>query len=248
MKHTDRIAKRLFDLGASLAGLLLLCPLMLVVAVLVRGSSSGPVFFVQTRVGRWGRTFRCVKFRTMFMAAEAQGFVTTAADARITPVGRVLRRWKLDELPQLWNVLKGEMSFVGPRPDVPGYADRLQGDDRQVLELAPGITGPASLLFRDEEALLANVSDPKAFNDEVVYPAKVRVNREYLERWGFWRDVGYIIATVAPPLTARTGLDGHLGLSYAAFRRKMDCKSQPYRIPVSVEGDAGATRIGNYHE
>ena len=170
-----------------------------------------------------------MKFRTMYVGAQTQGSITTATDSRITSVGRVLRRYKLDELPQLWNVLKGEMSFVGPRPDVPGYADRLQGEDRKLLELLPGITGPATLLFRDEEQLLDMVKDKKAFNDEVVYPEKVRINLEYLHTSTFWRDIGYIIATVFPVLTKRSGVDRWLGLDYDSFQTKMDSEAVFYR-------------------
>jgi lipopolysaccharide/colanic/teichoic acid biosynthesis glycosyltransferase len=203
--------KRTFDVLASLTGLVLLSPVMLAVAVAVRWSSPGPALFIQDRVGRGGRLFRCAKFRTMRVGADAGGSVTTSTDSRVTPVGRFLRRWKLDELPQLWNVLTGRMSFVGPRPDVPGYADRLQGDDRRILDLRPGITGPATLLFRDEERLLALARDPKAFNDAVVFPEKVRINREYLETASFGRDIGYILATVTPGLVKQTGWDRRLG-------------------------------------
>ena len=222
MRNGRRIAKRLFDFVAALAGLVLLSPVMAVVAVLVRATSPGPALFIQDRVGRHGKIFRCAKFRTMCAGAQAQGTVTTATDARVTPLGRVLRRWKLDELPQLWNVLTGRMSFVGPRPDVPGYADRLQGDARRVLELAPGITGPATLLFRDEERLLALARDPQAFNDAVVYPEKLRLNLAYLESANFWRDLGYIVATVWPALTKRLKWDLRLGLDYGKFSARME--------------------------
>jgi lipopolysaccharide/colanic/teichoic acid biosynthesis glycosyltransferase len=220
--------KRAFDILASLMGLVLLSPVMLAVAVAVRLSSPGPALFIQDRVGRHGRRFRCAKFRTMRVGADAGGSVTTAADTRVTPVGRFLRRWKLDELPQLWNVMVGQMSFVGPRPDVPGYADRLQGEDRRVLELRPGITGPATLLFRDEERLLALARDPQAFNDAVVFPEKVRINREYLETASFGRDIGYILATVAPAMVKRTGWDRRLGLNYAEFSARMEQNAVRY--------------------
>lgn len=213
--------KRTFDFFASLAGLVLLSPVMLAVAVAVRLTSPGPVLYIQTRVGRHGQLFRCAKFRTMRVGADVHGSVTTAADARVTRVGRFLRRWKLDELPQLWNVLAGTMSFVGPRPDVPGYADRLKGNDRRVLELRPGITGPATLLFRDEERLLALAKDPKAFNDAVIYPEKIRINLEYLETASFGRDIGYILATVAPTLARRLGWDQRLGLNDQAWIGRM---------------------------
>jgi lipopolysaccharide/colanic/teichoic acid biosynthesis glycosyltransferase len=122
--------------------------------------------------------------------------VSVAGDARITPLGEKLRRYKLDELPELWNVLIGDMSFVGPRPDVPGYADALTGDDREVLKLRPGITGPASLKYRNEEELLAKVEDPQRYNDEVIFPDKVRLNRYYLHHYSFWMDLKMIFATV----------------------------------------------------
>ncbi|HOO19987.1 MAG TPA: sugar transferase, partial [Kiritimatiellia bacterium] len=216
------------DFVASFSGLVLLSPVMLAVAAAVRLSSPGPVLYVQDRVGRQGRLFRCAKFRTMRVGADAGGSVTTATDSRITPVGRFLRRWKLDELPQLWNVLTGRMSFVGPRPDVPGYADRLHGEDRRILDLRPGITGPATLLFREEERLLALAKDPKAFNDQVIFPEKVRINREYLETASFWRDIGYILATVAPGLVKRTGAERRLGLDGAEFSTRMEREAVRY--------------------
>jgi len=184
--------------------------------------------FIQERVGRQGRRFRCVKFRTMQTGAQSQGSVTTATDSRVTPLGRVLRRFKLDELPQLWNVVTGHMSFVGPRPDVPGYADRLQGEDRQVLDLSPGITGPATLLFREEERLLTLARNPRTFNDEVIYPEKVRINRAYLENGSFWRDIGYVLATVAPSLTRRLGWDARLGLTYREFSTRMEQEAKRF--------------------
>ena len=141
-----------------------------------------------------------LSFAPCTSAPTKEGSVTTSADARITPIGRLFRNYKLDESPQLWNVLVGKMSFVGPRPDVPGYADKLEGEARQVLELRPGITGPATLYFRYEEDLLAQVSDPKQFNDTVIWPKKIRLNLEYLENWSFWKDVGYILITVVPSL------------------------------------------------
>jgi lipopolysaccharide/colanic/teichoic acid biosynthesis glycosyltransferase len=122
--------------------------------------------------------------------------VTTGRDRRITWLGRIWRKTKIDELPQLINVLKGNMSFVGPRPDVPGYADRLQGDDRIVLSVRPGITGPATLKYRDEEALLADQDDPERYNNEVLWLDKVRINREYVESWSFWQDIRYILKTI----------------------------------------------------
>lgn len=221
--------KRLFDMTVAGLGFVVLSPLFLLISLAILVKSGRPVLFSQTRVGRHGHLFSCVKFRTMQRASEAQGTITTATDSRVTPLGRVLRRWKLDELPQLWNVLIGRMSFVGPRPDVPGYADRLQGEVRQVLGLLPGITGPATLLFRDEEQLLALARDPKAFNDDVIYPEKLRLNLDYMKRWSFIRDVGYIIATVIPAVTKRVGVDRWLGLDYESFRKRMEQELVRYR-------------------
>ena len=200
MTPFQSFVKRSFDGVASAAGLVVLSPCFVVLCPLVKLSSPGPVFFRQPRVGRSGKTFTAFKFRTMYVGADREGPVTTADDPRITPLGRFLRKFKLDELPQLWNVLLGRMSFVGPRPDVPGYADWLAGDDRTILDLRPGITGPATLYFRYEGELLAKVSGPKQFNDTVLWPIKVRMNLEYLRKWGFWKDIGYILITVLPPL------------------------------------------------
>jgi lipopolysaccharide/colanic/teichoic acid biosynthesis glycosyltransferase len=220
--------KRVFDALAALLGLLVLLLPMLVVGLIVKLSSRGPILYRQNRVGRQGRLFRVSKFRTMFVGSDRFGSVTTAVDDRITPIGRILRRTKLDEFPQLWNVLLGHMSFVGPRPDVPGYADQLQGDDRRVLELRPGITGPATLLFRHEEELLALARNPKAFNDAVIFPEKVRLNLAYLDHWSFWRDLGYIVATVAPFLTRAAGIDRRLGLDYEAFNERLTALAKDY--------------------
>ena len=192
-----------------MAAVLPLC----LISILIKTNSPGPIFFKQHRVGRHGHLFRCIKFRTMHPESEKQGTVTAAGDNRITPIGRFLRKFKLDEIPQLWNVLTGNMSFVGPRPDVPGYADRLQGDNRRILELYPGITGPATLKFRDEETLLAQVPDPQRYNDEIIFPEKVRMNLEYLNHWSFGKDIGYILMTVMPGLARKAGLDKKLGLN-----------------------------------
>lgn len=210
MTRRQQITKRTFDIIAATAGLAVLSPLMLLVGLLVRLSSRGPALFRQPRVGRHGTLFTCVKFRTMTVGAERGGSVTAAGDTRVTAVGRLLRRLKLDELPQLWNVLKGEMSLVGPRPDVPGYADKLAGNARQILELRPGITGPATLYFRNEEELLATADDPVALNDEVIWPRKIELNLEYADLWSLWRDVRYLVGTVLPcadPMRKRRSQD-----------------------------------------
>jgi lipopolysaccharide/colanic/teichoic acid biosynthesis glycosyltransferase len=192
--------KRTFDIIMATIGIIVLWPFGILIAIAVILSSRGPALFLQKRIGRHGKMFNCIKFRTMYSEASRSGFITTASDMRITPLGKYLRKFKLDELPQLLNVLTGKMSFVGPRPDVPGYADRLEGEDRKILLLRPGITGPASIYFRNEEDLLAGVRDPKAYNDQIIWPQKVRLNKKYLENWSFWKDIGFILITIIPPL------------------------------------------------
>ena len=155
----------------------------------------GPVLFVQPRVGKNGKLFNCHKFRSMTIGHNGSS-VSVAGEARITPLGAKLRKYKLDELPELWDVFIGNMSFVGPRPDVPGYADTLQGEDRIILTLRPGITGPATLKYRNEEELLATVQDPQQYNDTVIYPDKVRINRYYAEHYSFIDDIKMISCTV----------------------------------------------------
>lgn len=188
--------KFIFDRVAALLGLLLIWWLLIVVAILIKAKMpGGPALFRQTRIGRHGKPFTIYKFRTMTVGHGGSS-VSVAGESRITPLGAVLRRYKIDELPELWNVLIGDMSFVGPRPDVPGYADRLQGDDREMLELRPGITGPASLKYRNEEELLAAVDNPQEYNDTVIYPDKVRINRYYLHNYSFVKDIEMIVCTV----------------------------------------------------
>ena len=188
--------KILLDKTAALVGLIMLSPILLITALLIRiKMPGGPVIFRQQRVGRHGQLFTIYKFRSMTTGHQGSS-VSVAGEARITPLGAVLRRYKIDELPELWNVLKGDMSLVGPRPDVPGYADKLTGDDREILLLRPGITGPASLKYRNEEELLATVDNPQEYNDTVIYPDKIRLNRYYLHHYSFWKDIQMIICTV----------------------------------------------------
>ncbi len=222
----EMLLKRLFDILASFFGLLFLWPVLLVVAILVKiKMPGGPAFFVQKRVGRGGKLFNCHKFRSMTVKHNGST-VSVAGDSRITPFGATLRHYKLDELPGLWDVLIGNMSFVGPRPDVPGYADKLVGDDRDVLKLRPGITGPATLKYRLEDEMLeqfceqvskgvipSEVSDGYKgqlpdfsemttqevavwYNDNVIYPDKVRLNCYYYRHYSFWKDIEMIFATV----------------------------------------------------
>ena len=191
--------KWIFDRLFSFLGLLLLSWLFLIVAILVKVRMSGPVFFTQERIGRGGKPFNIHKFRTMTERRETDVITGVAAieSSRITPLGEKLRKYKLDELPELWDVFIGKMSFVGPRPDIPGYADHLQGEDREILSLRPGITGPATLKYRNEEELLASVDDPQKYNDEVIYPDKVRLNLYYLHHYSFMMDLRMMLATVS---------------------------------------------------
>ena len=207
------ILKYIFDRVVAIIGLAVLWPILLIVAILIKiKMPGGPAFFVQKRVGKDGRLFNCHKFRTMTVKHNGST-VSVAGDSRITPLGAKLRHWKLDELPGLWDVLIGNMSFVGPRPDVPGYADKLQGDDRDVLKLRPGITGPATLKYRLEDEYLANaralvanlnlndnvnfdeMSDQEVavwYNDNVIYPVKVRLNCFYYRHYSFVKDIQMI--------------------------------------------------------
>ncbi len=209
------ILKWIFDRLVSFIGLLFLWPVLLIVAILVKIKMPvGPAFFVQKRVGKGGLLFDCHKFRTMTVKHNGSS-VSVAGDSRITPFGATLRHYKLDELPGLWDVLIGNMSFVGPRPDVPGYADKLVGDDRDVLKLRPGITGPATLKYRLEDEYLANarqlvsnlkvgldldkMSDQEVavwYNDNVIYPDKVRLNCYYYRHYSFIKDIQMILCTV----------------------------------------------------
>jgi len=156
---------------------------------------DGSPIFQQKRVGRYGHLFTMYKFRTM-STSHSGSSVSVAGEARITPLGAKLRRYKLDELPELWNILIGDMSLVGPRPDVPGYADKLEGNDRLILQLRPGITGPASMKYANEEELLARVDDPQRYNDEVIFPDKVEINLDYYHKNSLFGDIAIIKDTV----------------------------------------------------
>ena len=188
--------KNIFDRFAAFVGLIVLLPVFLIVAILIKiKMPDGAVIFKQKRVGRNAKLFTMYKFRSMSVGHGGSS-VSVAGESRITPLGAKLRKYKLDELPELWNVLIGDMSFVGPRPDVPGYADMLKGADREILRLRPGITGPASLKYRNEEELLAKQENPQKYNDEVIFPDKVRINRYYLYHYSFVKDIQIIICTV----------------------------------------------------
>lgn len=189
--------KRSFDVVAAVGGLLLLWPVIVVCMLLARMDTGMSGIYSQRRIGLNGREFNTLKIRTMrAIPGREHDTVTVDADPRITRSGAFMRKFKLDELPQLWNVLIGNMSFVGPRPDVPGYADQLYGTDRDILQLKPGITGPATLKYRDEEKLLAQQDDPVAYNDQIIYPDKVRVNLDYQHNWTLRKDIYYILATL----------------------------------------------------
>ena len=188
--------KFLFDRSISFFGIVLLFPILIVISILIRVKMpSGSIIFKQKRIGQHGKLFTMYKFRSMTVNHSGSS-ISVKGESRITPLGAKLRKYKLDELPELWNVLIGDMSFVGPRPDVPGYADKLEGEDRRILLLKPGITGPASLKYRNEEELLAQQEDPQKYNDEVLFPDKVRINIEYLDHWFFWNDIKIIIYTI----------------------------------------------------
>ena len=204
------ILKRLFDIVASICGLLILWPVLVVTAILIKiKMPGGPAFFCQKRVGKDGNLFTCHKFRSMTVKHNGSS-VSVSGDSRITPFGAKLRHYKIDELPELWDVLIGNMSFVGPRPDVPGYADKLEGEDRDVLKLRPGITGPATLKYRLEDEMISEyVAKRQAegdtrdsqviaveYNDTVIYPDKVRLNCYYYRNYSFWKDIEMIFATV----------------------------------------------------
>lgn len=188
--------KYIFDRVMALIGLLFLWPVLLVVAVLIKiKMPGGPIIFKQKRVGLNGRLFTMYKFRSMTVN-HGGSVISVAGESRITPLGAKLRKYKLDELPELWNVLIGDMSFVGPRPDMPEYINQLNDKQRDILKLRPGITGPASLKYRDEEELLAKQADPLKYNDEVIFPDKVRINLYYLNHYSFIEDIRMIFCTV----------------------------------------------------
>ncbi|WP_273804036.1 sugar transferase [Providencia rettgeri] len=188
--------KRLFDIFFSLIGLICFSWLILISWVFASISTRSNGFFFQKRVGQNGKIFNVIKVKTMRDVSVPATTITQDSDPRITKTGKFFRKTKIDELPQLFNVLIGDMSFVGPRPDVPGYADKLIGKDRIILAIKPGITGPASLAYKNEEEILAHVDDPKKYNDEVIYPNKIQLNIKYIENWSLLSDIKYIIQTI----------------------------------------------------
>jgi len=193
---SERRMKRAFDIILSLVGIVLTLPIMLIAWIVATVETKSNGLFIQERIGQYGRAFHVLKIKTMRPITGMNSTVTTSKDRRITQSGKFFRQTKIDELPQLFNILLGEMSFVGPRPDVRGFADTLEGEDREILFLKPGITGPATLKYKDEEQLLSQQEDPERYNQEVIWPDKVKINREYIRNWSLRNDMMYIIQTI----------------------------------------------------
>ena len=196
MIFKDRLIKRSFDLCCSFLGLIFCTPIIFIAWVTSAIETKSNGFFIQNRVGLNGKLIKIIKIKTMKNTNQARSSITTESVNSITKSGAFFRKYKIDELPQLWNVLVGDMSFVGPRPDVPGYADLLEGEDRLVLSIRPGITGPASLKYKNEEELLSEQPNPKQYNDEVIWPDKVSINKQYIKEYSFIKDIKYIIQTI----------------------------------------------------
>lgn len=194
MTSIDRFIKRTFDICLAVFGLLVFWPVILITILMARCDTGKSGIFTQQRLGRHAKPFIIYKIRTM--RTEGGSTVTASNDPRISPLGKKLRKLKLDELPQLFNVIKGDMSFVGPRPDVAGYLDQAGPEWSEVLDLRPGITGPATLHFRDEEDLLTRADEPIAYNKDVIWPRKLSLNQEYAQNWKFWLDIAYIWQTI----------------------------------------------------
>jgi len=192
----DRIIKTTFDFVLSLVGLIFTLPIILMAWTVASIETRSNGFFLQKRVGRKGEIFTLVKIKTMKPVSGIHTHVTQAGDPRITLSGNFLRKTKIDELPQLFNVFIGQMSFVGPRPDVEGYADQLQGEQRMILSIRPGITGPASIKYRDEETLLSQQENPEQYNQQVIWPDKVKINMQYVKNWSLLSDIRYIYQTI----------------------------------------------------
>ena len=188
--------KWVFDRIMALIGLIFLLPLLLFISILIKlKMPGGPIFFKQKRVGRYGKLFTMYKFRSM-TTGHSGSSISIKGESRITPLGAKLRKYKIDELPELWNILIGDMSFVGPRPDVPGYADNLIGEEKKILKLRPGLTGPASLKYSNEEEILAQVDNPIEYNNNVIWPDKVKINLKYYDKRSFYLDLKIIIFTL----------------------------------------------------
>lgn len=196
MSRTDSLIKRMFDIVTSLLGLVLAMPVIGICWIVAAIETRSNGFFIQKRIGRHGRPIRVCKIKTMYSSQSKRSPIASDNISSVTRSGAFFRKYKIDELPQLFNVLLGNMSIVGPRPDVPGYADTLTGNDRIILSLRPGITGPASIKYKNEETVLADVDDPAFYNDRIIWPDKVRINKEYAQNYSFWRDMKYIMQTI----------------------------------------------------
>ena len=196
MTSKDQIIKATFDFILALLGLIFSLPIILLAWTVASIETRSNGFFLQKRVGRKGEIFTLVKIKTMKPVSGIHTHVTQAGDPRITISGNFLRKTKIDELPQLFNVFIGQMSFVGPRPDVQGYADQLQGEQRMILSIRPGITGPATIKYRDEETLLSQQENPEQYNQQVIWPDKVKINMQYVKNWSLLSDIRYIYQTI----------------------------------------------------
>ena len=192
----EKFIKRAFDIVVSLFGLLFCWWIIFLAWVVASFETKSNGFFVQKRVGKDGKLFSVFKIKSMKKVAGVDTTITSVNDVRITKSGMFFRRTKIDELPQLFNVLVGDMSFVGPRPDVEGYADKLKGEDRVIISIRPGITGPASIKYKDEEEILAKQKNPTWYNDHVIWPDKVKINKEYIKNYSFKKDIKYILQTI----------------------------------------------------
>ena len=195
LNKSQKVSKRIFDIFFSILGLLLLSIPILILVIFASISTRKNGLFFQERIGQHAKPFNIIKIRSM-KENETDNFITIKGDKRVTKFGGFIRKYHLDELPQIVNVLKGDMSFVGPRPDVKGYADLLTDDDRIILTIKPGITGPATLKFKNEEELLANQENPKEYNDNVLWKEKIKINKEYIQNWSFTNDLKYVIKTI----------------------------------------------------
>lgn len=196
MKKLDQIIKNTFDFFLSFTGLIALSPIIFLTWLVSAIETNSNGFYFQSRVGKNGKLFFLVKIKTMREVKGISTSITQMSDVRITKSGSFFRKTKLDELPQLWNVLIGQMSFVGPRPDILGYADQLTGEEKIIISIRPGITGPASIKYKNEELTLSKYNDFKKYNDEIIWPDKVKINCDYVKNWSFWSDMYYIYLTI----------------------------------------------------
>ncbi len=196
LSNYQKVTKRLFDLFFSFFGILIFSPIILLGYIISSIDTKSSGFFFQDRVGVHGRIFRVIKLKTMRPVSGVETTITSSNDPRITNIGALIRKFKLDELPQLINVILGHMSFVGPRPDVPGFADKLKGNEVAILSIRPGITGPATIKYKYEESILSEQKYPEKYNMEVIFPDKVQINLEYIEKWSLLRDIKYIVKTI----------------------------------------------------